>query len=296
MPAAPRLPWTRAESQALAAAGILVEPPEAAILREAESWRNPLRFARDRLILVAPRRVGGETVPPHPFWHELRPMLKEMKALDQVVVPAARLAAGEHLDLAGRTIARVAVTCVDLPEPRRLWLTPAGTIARRGTESVSSIKRLIECPFAWTLQYAARIRPGQVNALPNDDQVIGTLAHAIIERLLTDGRARTPDEGVAEAVRILVRLMTEAGLRVRACEDAKTEGGGTGCAVVGLACPGLPSCRHVVHGAIVRLSVRHLPEWARLDTPAWVGVRRTILPQFSVEWEGVLRSGHVVIV
>jgi RecB family exonuclease len=247
-----RPPWSRAELAALARNDVVVEPMEAEILRQAAAWRQALINARSRLILVKPRRVRGETVPPHPLWHEIFAHLETMKADAMAMLPASSISTHDQVSWAGRTVQRQGRDFVALPSARRTWRVPATFFGRRDKESISSIEKLITCPLAWSLNYGARIRPGGRAVLPDDDKLIGTLAHAVIEKLFvtrTDwpfdeaaaeaGRlfdALTPaiaapllrpgfaveygraKARVMEAVRMLVGMLAEARLTVRGCE------------------------------------------------------------------------------
>ena len=80
---------------------------------------------------------------------------------------------------------------------------------RRETESITSVKQLIECPLAWALKYGAHIRPGALNVLPDDDKLIGIVAHAIVERLFEQRKAWRPDEAAIEASRLFDALAVE---------------------------------------------------------------------------------------
>lgn len=90
--------------------------------------------------------------------------------------------------VADRVIKRQAVGPLPIPSPMRTWTLPASALSRRSMESITSIKTLIECPLAWALQYGARIRPGVLNVLPDDEQLVGVLAHAVVENLFPSER------------------------------------------------------------------------------------------------------------
>ncbi|CAA7618445.1 PD-(D/E)XK nuclease family protein [Magnetospirillum sp. SS-4] len=249
----PHPPWSAAEINALSKLGVPVEPAESAILREAETWLNAVMNARSRLILAMPRRSGGETVPPHPLWHEIHAHLQVLKAEQHAIIPASLLTTHAAVSLAGRTINRQARAYSTLPPSRRSWPVPAGSVRRRKKESISSIRKLIECPFAWALKYGARIGSSGLLALPDDDNLIGTLAHAVVEKLFAIRTNWGPDEAAGEAarlfdalvpaiaapllrpgftveyrrsrtrvidaIRMLVGVIAEAGLTVRGCEE-----------------------------------------------------------------------------
>lgn len=120
-------------------------------------------------------------------------------------------------------------------------------------ESITSIKKMVECPLAWALDYGAGIRPGALDILPDDGKLIGTLAHAVVESLFERRKDWLPEEAGAEAnklfdslaiqtaapllrpgyaveyerakarvsdsIRLLIQMISDAGLTVRGVEE-----------------------------------------------------------------------------
>ncbi|UPT92374.1 PD-(D/E)XK nuclease family protein (plasmid) [Bradyrhizobium barranii subsp. apii] len=249
----PRQPWSSAEIAALAAVDAHVEPIEDAVLREAASWRQALLGARSRAILIMPRRLRGETATPHPLWHEIFAQLELLQAVTKARIPAQAIAIGETARLGDREIKRQGISPLALPTARRRWIVPASTIARRPIESITSIKTMIECPLAWALNYGARVRPGALNVLPDDANLVGILAHAVVENLFAQRKTWLPQEAasasakmfdslvvqtaapllrlgyaveyerakarVSDSIRLLVQMISDAGLTVRGCEE-----------------------------------------------------------------------------
>ena len=248
-----RHPWANKELAALTAAGVQIELIEGSFLREASGWRQAILNARSRVILVAPRRLAGEATTPHPLWHEILAALEFTKAVPQAIFSARSLAVAGEVRLSGRVFKRFAVGPSPLPTAHRRWTVAPSTVRRRETELITSVKQLIECPLAWTLKYGAHIHPGALNVLPDDDKLIGTVAHAIVERLFEQREAWRPDEaaneasrlfdalaveqaapllrvgnsveyrraklGVVDAVQQLVSIISKAGLTMRSCEQ-----------------------------------------------------------------------------
>lgn len=248
-----RQPWSSAEIAALAAVDAHVEPIECVVLREAASWRQALLGARSRAILVMPRRLRGEAATPHPLWHELFAQLESLQAVSKARIPAQAIAIGETARLGNRVIKRQGIGPLTLPTARRRWVVPASTLSRRPIESITSIKTMIECPLAWALNYGARVRPGALDVLPDDANLVGTLAHAVVEKLFAKRKDWLPDEAasaaaqmfdslavqtaapllrpgyaveyerakarVSDSIRLLVQMISDAGLTVRGCEE-----------------------------------------------------------------------------
>jgi hypothetical protein len=248
-----RQPWSDAEIAALKNVDAHVEPLEQIVLREAASWRQAILAARSRVILVMPRRLKGETATPHPLWHEIFAQLESLHTVTKALIPAQTIATNETPHLGDRAIKRQAIGPLDLPAPQRRWVVPSSTIKRRPIESITSIKTMIECPLAWALNYGAHVRPGVLNVLPDDANLIGILAHGVVERLFEQNKLWLPEEAasaasdmfdslalqsaapllrpgytveyerakarVSDSIRLLVQMIADAGLRVRGVEE-----------------------------------------------------------------------------
>ena len=193
----------------MAAAGVQIESIEDSCLREAAGWRQAILNARSRVILVAPRRLAGEATAPHPLWHEILAALESARAVPRAIFSARSVAGAGEVRVSGRVLKRCAVAPSSLPVAHRRWTVPPSTVRRRETESITSVKQLIECPLAWALKYGAHIRPGALNVLPDDDKLIGIVAHAIVERLFEQRKAWRPDEAANEASRLFDDLAVE---------------------------------------------------------------------------------------
>lgn len=202
----PRQPWSSAEIAALGTVNAHVEPIEDVVLREAASWRQAILGARSRVILVVARRLRGETATPHPLWHEIFAQLESLQAVAKARIPAQSIAIGETAHLGDRVIKRHGISPLALPAAQRKWALPASTIARRPMESITSIKTMIECPLAWALNYGARVRPGVLDVLPDDANLIGILAHAVVEKLFDQRKNWLPEEAATEATKIFDSL------------------------------------------------------------------------------------------
>ena len=205
----PRQPWSIAEISALATVDAHIESIEDAVVREAASWRQALLGARSRVILVMPRRLRGETATPHPLWHEIFAQLESLQAVAKARISVQSISLGEAPRLGDRVIKRQGIGPLTLPTARRRWVVPASTITRRAIESITSIKTMIECPLAWALNYGARVRPGALDVLPDDANLIGILAHAVVENLFGQRKIWVPDEAAAEAIKMFDNLAVQ---------------------------------------------------------------------------------------
>jgi RecB family exonuclease len=204
-----RSPWTAEERAALDAAGCVPNDPLTTLAAETRAWRNALLHAgRRALLVVAPEpSVGTEAV--HPLLQELAPLLVVAPVTNR---PIAEVLLGDgHAALLGTPLPRSAVPPLLLPQPYKPWRIAPGVPLHRETESSSSLSLLLGCPYAWVAQYAARLRPGRLAALPETEQLVGTLAHALVERLFRPGMPPSSAEVRVEAIRRLDDLIAEMG-------------------------------------------------------------------------------------
>ena len=188
-------PWDSVEREALASNGCPLDDPEREIRRVAAAWERPLLAARKRLILVRPLSIAGEQTAHHPLWHRMAAGRKDLEK--SIEVEAEQFLHKSRLVVADRKIDRSPVTLArPLEFSRSGWKVPAGLIQLREQESASSLTALIGCPFQWTLRYAGHLRPSLRERLPRTDQIIGTLAHLIADRIFDAGSP--PDPGTVQ--------------------------------------------------------------------------------------------------
>jgi ATP-dependent helicase/nuclease subunit B len=183
-------PWTPRELRGLREAGVDVPEPGERRRAEARGWRRPFECAAHSVVLVRWRLAGASPTTPHPFADELAARLGP-GALDGVTLRAEDLlgAADDRAPGAWRPETHQRPPAAP-PTPRALWRLPPATLVPSGDLSPSAFEALFGCPLKWTLHYAARLRPGAGDGLPDDGRVIGTFAHRLIQTLLLEARAR----------------------------------------------------------------------------------------------------------
>lgn len=196
-------PWTSDEIEYLRKKeNVLIENPNAAITRDALSWRRPVRAAK-RLILMKPRTVAGQTIAAHPFFHEMLEHIESAspEARARIVKQVHQIYMHPQLDIAGSTITRAESRAGKLPSARPVWKISPGTLKTR-EESPSSLERLLGCPMSWTLRYKAFINRSDILSIPEGEQLAGNLAHAVFAKILTPGIPESCEgiEELAEAV------------------------------------------------------------------------------------------------
>jgi predicted NUDIX family NTP pyrophosphohydrolase len=210
-PSAPRSPWSRAEREFLAKAGVVLEDPAARARREAEALLAPIRFAAKSLVLVVPDRRAGVEAAPHPVLDRVRAAFGE--AATKLEISAADVLAG-RASLLGAQVAGAPVALQPLPRLRRWWKLPPGSVPARATESYSSLDSFVQSPFRWLLNYPARLRPGELGGLPEGAQLLGTLAEELILEAAADAAfvATASEKDVTRRVEArLPGLLAESG-------------------------------------------------------------------------------------
>ena len=191
-PSAPAgFPATAAERAALAAIGVDLEPAGIASVRRALRWRRPLLFASETLLLVAPQRdAEGEELHPHSLWDEIAASVAGGSGAGLLERPEPFGPGAPHAS---------ARALRPMPEARTTWAGPP--VALRDVESPSSIESLLGCPFRYALDYAGDLEPGGSGTLPRDALLLGSVCHAVLERVLAR-TGFTPDEAAEEAERL----------------------------------------------------------------------------------------------
>ncbi len=203
-------PWTAAERDALAARGVHLPAAGERRGAEARAWRRPVLAASERLVLVRWRLEGAAPATAHPLADEIAARFDRALAPCTVSSEAALARSSPH----------VAVLCSDRPPapeiaPRALYRIPPETISIDRL-SPSSLEKLLGCPVAWVLEYAAGLRRRGMARIPSGSRLLGTFAHAILEDLLLgperlDLATATSDDAAAWAARAFdARVASEA--------------------------------------------------------------------------------------
>jgi len=173
--------WTQTERTGLGQSGVELPSLELALARAARSWLKPIRAAQEKLLLSLPQQRAGKPVVQHPLIGRLRSLLKEgalmpMRNMDEALSASP---AGTKKNLRD-------LEPVLLPQKRRWWQLPASvSVPLREQESFTSLEKYIYAPQLWVLEYAAKIRPGQLNTEQLDcgPRLYGTLIDRLAEEL-----------------------------------------------------------------------------------------------------------------
>jgi len=181
--------WSDKERRALAGIGVNLEKSSDIRQREARQGRNALRYAGKRLILVAPTRLNGGVVQPHPIWDEIRHFSTAKNEADpdtvrqHFVVNSNSLNSGENCSFAGRSLTLQKETIAKLPEAETSIQIDSGCIANPKDLSFSQMSTLMGCPAKWVMHYYAGLTSMDSLSLPTGNTMIGSLCHKVVEQL-----------------------------------------------------------------------------------------------------------------
>jgi len=178
VPLAQPYPWSPREIAELRAIGVALPEMNRVLERQARNWLQPLLAARQRLTLLLPR-AGAEV---HPLWLILSSLLEAPTILDveRVLTTEANLPGLSE------------VPHRPLPKARRWFHLPPGAIHRWDlAASYSSLEQFFNSPFQWALNYPAQLKTSALLSLPGNFQLLGSLAHRVVETLYRDADAIT---------------------------------------------------------------------------------------------------------
>ena len=206
--AVPRQPWTGAERAALANGGIAL-PDVTELLRiEAEAWRRVILAARQRVVLVVPAAVQGETKASHPLWDEIAARLGLDEAATARITRFATTIVAGHDELVPTT----PLERLSLPEARGQWtVAPEILVADtkvKGT-SATSLEKLASCPLSWVLDQRASLRAGAISKVANGPLLFGSLTHRLVEELHREGAFEQSEDAFLDRARAAFSLLLE---------------------------------------------------------------------------------------
>ena len=168
--------------------------------RENRSWQNVPARAKKRLILFVPKMITGDAVFPHPLLDKFD--TKKTKAFE-----AAELTDDKgKWKLAERS--RKLVTPPILDVPAETAKIAPNNIAPTRALSYSQMAKLLGCPFQWFLDdYIGLSMPATMD-LPTGTQMIGTLAHKVVELLFKEKKHWESGDAMQRAEEIFDILIT----------------------------------------------------------------------------------------
>ena len=216
--AAQRQPWTETERRELADHDCDLDPPGVAARAASVAWERAVLNAGDRLLLVTGGLDAGDDEALHPLAHRLTPATGRLAT--RVRIEDALSSDG--MVLAGVNLTRGPSERRPLPESRTLWATPSGYAARAAdlSHSATSFEAGLGCHLMWALKHVARLRPGRVRSIPDANQLLGNVAHALAHEIFVPGEPPTPEVADARARELLDRMIDDIAAPLRLPELA----------------------------------------------------------------------------
>lgn len=180
-----RQPWTDAERQELAEKGCPVDDVGLAGRAASAAWERAVLHARGNLLLVAGGLDSGDDEALHPLAHRLAPAIEKLASSVRIEDALA----APTISVAGVELQREAVPIAPLPQTRPVWQAPAGYQARLEglIHSATSFEAGLGCHLKWALKHVAGLRPGRIRSIPDANQLLGNLAHALAQEIFTPG-------------------------------------------------------------------------------------------------------------
>jgi hypothetical protein len=180
-------PWSLNEQSSLRDAGVDLPLMTDLLSQQAAQWQRPITAARQKLTLILPR-AGSEL---HPLWLMLESLFDKQhppkpQALENLLVSP---------ETAKSTSGMAAQAHRPLPAQRRFWQLPSNiAIARRETESFSSLETFLFNPYQWVLTYPAVFKTSSILDISDGFLLYGTLAHHLVEHFVTEPFALTQSD------------------------------------------------------------------------------------------------------
>jgi hypothetical protein len=181
MPSTPQLPpplqWTKSELDTLGNLGVELRDPQRELELLSRQWLRPLLAAKRRFILVLPP-PGAEEHPVRQLLLKLWPDLKEhLVDLDEQVENEFVGTLSENLK---HTVLPPAPQVLDLGEPIPLPTT---------NQSYTSMSELFNAPALYAFRRIARMRPASILEAKDGNNLLGTLAHRVFEKLFQQAQS-----------------------------------------------------------------------------------------------------------
>lgn len=213
-----RQPWTVAEREELAAGGCPVDDVSLAGRAASAAWERAVLHARGNLLLVAGGLDSGDDEALHPLAHRLAPATGRLASLVRIEDALA----ADSITLAGVELRREPVPVAPLPAARPVWPAPAGYRDRLDglIHSATSFEAGLGCHLKWALRHVARLRPGRVRSIPDANQLLGNLAHALAQRIFAPGAPPAPEAARETAAELLDDLIDDMAAPLRLPELA----------------------------------------------------------------------------
>ncbi len=213
-----RQPWTDSERRELAQKGCPVDNVGLAGRSASAAWERAVLHARGNLLLIASGLDCGDDEASHPLAHRLAPATEKLASFvrieDALTVPTFLMS--------GVELPRRPVSGPPVPPSRAAWAAPASFQKRLEglVHSATSFEAGLACQLKWALKHVARLRSGRVRSIPDANQLLGNLAHALAEEIFTAGDPPPMETATERAAELLDRFIEEIAAPLRLPELA----------------------------------------------------------------------------
>lgn len=172
-----------------------------------EACKRSILLSQRQCILIFCETHNGEPTSEHPLFARLKAAYPNADKLITDYSPGKDVSDILNIQCLTEPIENVALP---LPPEEFLRIEP-NLIQRRQKESASSLEKLIEFPFDWTVQYAAEFRSAGAFSIPDMLLLKGNISHAAMEEILSPAPAAAQKLSEAEIGQILDRKILEGG-------------------------------------------------------------------------------------
>ncbi|CAJ8619360.1 Inactivated superfamily I helicase [Burkholderia pseudomallei] len=173
MPSSPQLPsplpWTRSELDALSGQGVELRNPQRELVLLAQQWLRPLLAAKKRFVMVLP--------PPGAEEHPVRQLLERLcPDLTKHCIDAQ--AESQFVGALTEDLEHTA-----LPQVPDVLELGAPIALPSSDQSYSSLSELFDAPAVFAFKRVAGLRPTSILEAKDGNNLLGTLAHRVFEKL-----------------------------------------------------------------------------------------------------------------
>ena len=184
--------WTKEETEAVP--GLDLKTTEL----NTQAWRQAVSFATDHIIAFFPEHVTGEPTFIHPLADEID--------FGEPMSSSSLVDGNGKWKLADRTLQLQETTRTI--KPTDIQISPNGIMPRRAL-SYSQMSKLLTCPFRWFMDDYIDLKQTSILDMPSHPQMIGTLAHKVVELLYKENERLETDEASRRAGELFDELVPQ---------------------------------------------------------------------------------------
>lgn len=161
----------------------------------------------NRLVLVIPEQVNGQTVFAHPLLSDLEANFEGLEQCEwHLDKPSTRAAWQQHFQLPTKK----ALTSYQLGKPKSfITLDDSQRLGERTAETFSSLSSMFYYPYKWVFKHKIRLQKSPILSVVPDQTLMGNLSHRFFEGLLQEDIYTMSKEEVAQWIDSVQRQLLE---------------------------------------------------------------------------------------